>query len=145
MPRFLNMPLTFIAILAVTACAASETPAAEREPDPEESVLEDEAIVSDDEDTVRIRIDGFECGDNCYLDFTELAPAEGDDPAEESQTALCNVDACIPWFEEQEMLPEFIGSNATATIGTGEQVDNEGNVMSEDFPKILSITLDPVG
>ena len=144
MPRFTHLPLTAIAMLAFTACAAGETPAAEREPEAEESAIE-EAVTVAAEDAVRIRIDGFECGDNCYLDFTELAPAEGDDPAEESQTALCAVDACIPWFEEQAMPPEYVGRNATATIGIGEQYDNEGNVMSDDFPKILSITLDPAG
>ncbi len=143
MSPFLPLPLTTIAILAFTACAASETPAAEREPEAEESALEVEAA-DPAEDTVRIRIDGFECGDNCYLDFTELASTEDPEPADESQTALCNVDACYPWFDFQDMPPEFIGRTATATIGIGEQYDNEGNVMSEDFPKILSITLDPV-
>ncbi len=142
MPRFIPMPLTAIAILAFTACAASETPAAEREPEAEESAHE-EAVTVPDDGAVHIRIDGFECGDNCYLDFTELAPAKGDDPAEESQTALCQVDACYPWFDLQDMPPEFIGRSATATIGIGEQYDNEGNVMSDDFPKILSIILDP--
>ena len=144
MPRFTHLPLTAIAILAFTACAAGETPAAEREPEAEESALEEAETVAD-EDAVRIRIDGFECGDNCYLDYTELAPAEDAGPAGESRTALCAVDACIPWFEEQEMPPEFVGRTATATIGIGEQYDNEGNVMSDDFPKILSITLDPAG
>ena len=41
------------------------------------------------------------------------------------------------------MPTEFIGRSATATIGIGEQYDNEGNVMSDDFPLITSITVDP--
>lgn len=144
MPRFINVPLTTIVILAFTACAAGETPAAEREPEAAESAPE-EAATEADEDAVRIRIEGFECGDNCYLDYTELVSAEDREPVDENQTALCNVDACIPWFEEQAMPTEYVGRSATATIGIGEQYDNEGNVMSEYFPRILSITLDPAG
>lgn len=105
-------------------------------------VEEAETVLADGTD--RIRILGFECGDNCYLEFLRLTPVNGADPASEPETALCQIDACYPWFDFQEMPPEFIGRSAIATIGIGEQYDNEGNVMSDDFPKILSITLDPV-
>lgn len=110
----------------------------------EVGILVEEAEAVPADDAVRIRIEGFECGDNCYLHYSMAAPAEGEEPAKQSQSALCNVDACYPWFDFQDMPPEFIGRSATATIGIGEQYDNEGNVMSDDFPKILSITLDPV-
>ena len=142
MPRLINMSLTAIAILAFTACAAGETPAAEREPEAEESAIE-EAVTVAAEDAVRIRIDGFECGDNCYLDYSLIAPATGADPVEETQSALCSVDACLPWFEEQAVPPEFVGRSATVTIGIGKQYDNAGTVMSDDFPLITSITVDP--
>lgn len=143
MIRFTHMPLTAIAILALTGCAASTTPAAEQAAEAVNSAPE-KALPAPAEGMVRIRINGFECGDNCYLYYSRWAPAEGDEPANQSQSALCQVDACDPWFDFQDMPPEFIGRTAVATIGIGEQYDNEGNVMSDDFPKILSITLDPV-
>lgn len=87
---------------------------------------------------VRIRIEGFECGDNCYLDFTDLA-----NPNVEIQSALCRVGACEDWFSMQEMPPGFIGRSAKIILGTGKQYDNAGNVMSDDFPEVTAITIDP--
>lgn len=90
---------------------------------------------------VGIRIEGFECGDNCYLDY-RLVAADGTATGE-SQSALCSVDACEGWFMEQAMPTAFAGRNATATVGIGKQYDNAGNVMSDDFLEITSLTIDP--
>jgi hypothetical protein len=146
MSHLIKMPLTAFTILALTACAASKAPAAEPEADTADVAMDASRPAADSApagQSQQIIIKGFECGDNCYLDYSLVAPAADADPDGEIQSALCSVDACIAWFEEQEMPTEFIGRSATATIGIGEQYDNEGNVMSDDFPLITSITVDP--
>jgi len=90
---------------------------------------------------VRIRIEGFECGDNCYLNYRVLK-ATGGAPSGEEQSALCSVDACEAWYMEQEMPSAFVGRTASATIGTGKQYDNAGTVMSDDFAEIRSLVID---
>jgi hypothetical protein len=145
MSDLIKMPLTAIAILALTACAASKAPAAAPASDTSDVAM-DASKPADSPpsgQSQRITILGYECGDNCYLDYSLTAPAKGEGPASQSRSALCTVDACYPWFDLQEMPPEFIGRGATVTIGIGEQHDNEGNVMSDDFPLILSIAVDP--
>ncbi len=88
---------------------------------------------------VRIRIEGFECGDNCYLDYRPLDAADDAD----TQSALCSVGDCEGWFSNQEMPPEYIGRTARIVVGTGKQYNNAGDVMSDDFPKVTAITIDP--
>ncbi|MEP2989079.1 MAG: RidA family protein [Parasphingorhabdus sp.] len=90
---------------------------------------------------VSIRIEGFECGDNCYLDYRLIA-ADGM-PTGESKSALCSIDICADWFSEQAMPAAFAGRSATAIIGVGKQHDNAGNVMNDDFPEVTSITVGP--
>lgn len=91
--------------------------------------------------TTQIRITGFECGDNCYLNFSHLIDNK---PASDPQSALCTVGACEDWFMEQDMPSKFIGRTAIVTLGTGSQIDNAGTVMSSDFPEIKSLVIDPV-
>lgn len=150
MSRFIKLPFVTVSILALAACAAGEAPAAEPSADAADTETTDTAM--DDSkpadsppagQSQRITIRGFECGDNCYLDYSLIAPATGADPVEETQSALCSVDACLQWFEEQAVPPEFVGRSATVTIGIGKQYDNAGTVMSDDFPLITSITVDP--
>jgi hypothetical protein len=95
------------------------------------------------EGMVRIQIDGFECGDNCYLDYIELAASGRVDQDSVAKSALCSVDACEDWFVQQAMPLELVGRGATITIGKGSQYDNAGNEMSSDFPEITAITVDP--
>lgn len=86
-----------------------------------------------------VTITGFECGDNCYLDYRPLDAADDAD----TQSALCSVGACEGWFSMQEMPAEYIGRDATIVLGTGKQYDNAGNVMSDDFAEVTAITIDP--
>lgn len=90
------------------------------------------------EQPMAIVITGFECGDNCYLDYRLRAEPDG-----ESQSALCSVGECGLWFEEQQMPPDFEGRMANVMIGKGKQYDGSGTVMSDDFPEIKSITIEP--
>ena len=129
MKRFVNVALTAVGILVLTACAVEEAPAAD-------AVAE---AAKPEQKSQRITINGFECGDNCYLDYRPLA-----EPDSELQSALCSVGPCADWFGEQAMPEEFVGRSATVTIGMGQQYDNEGNVMSDDFPQITKLTLDPL-
>jgi hypothetical protein len=74
----------------------------------------------------------FECGDNCYL---SVKTAGG-----EELVGLCVADACTPWLEEAAMPADMIGKPVTVTVGTGQQVDNEGTVMG-DFPAFTSVVI----
>ena len=141
MPHFMKMPFTAIAIMALSACAAGEAPAAEPSSDTAEQSADETApspeTTAPAEQGQRITITGFECGDNCYLDYRPLAS-----PDAETLGALCSVDLCADWFGDQAMPPEFIGRTATINVKLGKQYDNEGTVMSDDFPEIVSLVLD---
>lgn len=149
---FVKTPLLSVALLALVACAAGKAPAAEPSADAADTGTEagdmamDASKPADSPPTgrsERIIIRGYECGDNCYLDYSLATPPAGADPAEDIQSALCTVDDCLLWFEEQAVPPELVGRSATVTIGIGKQYDNAGTVMSDDFPLITSITVDP--
>ncbi|MEH6757364.1 MAG: hypothetical protein V7676_07620 [Parasphingorhabdus sp.] len=148
MRSFIKMPLTAIAIVALSACAASEAPAAE--PDVDSADTETADTVTDASkpavdhtkggQSQRVTIAGFECGDNCYLDYSPFA--QPDSEAGDMMSALCSVDLCSDWFSDQAMPPEFIGRTATIVVKLGKQYDNEGNVMSDDFPEIVSLVVE---
>ncbi len=78
------------------------------------------------------KIVSFECGDNCYL---TVKPKTGDEI-----NALCSVDLCANWYENQAMQPKYIGKSVKITIGTDKQVDGAGNDMG-DYPEIIKLTL----
>lgn len=116
------------ALLALSACASNVSPDSE----PAWSTT------AQPEQREHIVITGFECGDNCYLNYRPQ-----DRPTGERQTALCSTGICADWYSEQEMPAAYIGRGATVTLGIGQQVDGGGNVMSDDFPEIKGIVLDP--
>lgn len=93
--------------------------------------------------TIPIRIVGFECGDNCYLSYRVIT-ATGRPAAGEPKSALCNVGPCAAWFAQQAMPSKYVGRRAQIVLGKGQQVDGGGNVMSDDFPEIKKLILDPV-
>lgn len=142
--RELNMTklILFALALGIGGCSAANSAPEPSEAKPEVAESAPPAAVPA-EGAVRIRIEGFECGDNCYLDYKILAPAEGDAPVGEAQSALCSVDACEDWFVQQAMPDGLVGRSATITLGKGSQYDNAGNEMSSDFPEITAITVDP--
>jgi hypothetical protein len=92
---------------------------------------------------IPIRIVGFECGDNCYLNYRVIT-ANGRVAAGEPKSALCSVGPCAAWFEQQAMPSKYVGRRARIVLGKGQQVDGDGNVMSTDFPAIKQLVLDPV-
>ena len=122
---------------AAILCSASLAGCNAVEPVPDASNTTSEVTSVAADSSIIVHIEGFECGDNCYLSYSEVS-----DVVTEGQSALCNVDACEAWFEEQAMPPEFVGRSATIALGKGKQYDNDGNVMSDDFPAITSITID---
>ncbi|WP_229953756.1 hypothetical protein [Parasphingorhabdus litoris] len=86
----------------------------------------------------RVLLTGFECGDNCYVHYRPLGQPDG-----ELKTALCTVGDCISWMAEQSYASKFDWRSATITLGTGKQYDGGGAVMSDDFPAITSLEVDP--
>lgn len=112
---------------------AVEETAVEAEKTPEPDKVAEKAPAKVD-NWQRITIDGFECGDNCYLVYTRAG-------SNESESALCEARACDPWFEMQEMPPEYVGRQVRVQFGSGQQVDGSGTVMSQDFPSITNIRM----
>lgn len=81
--------------------------------------------------TTIAEIVGFECGDNCYLTIKTKAGKEID--------ALCSIDLCTGWYENQSMPPKYKGRKVKVIIGTGKQYDGAGNEMG-DFPEIIRLS-----
>lgn len=128
MTAFVRTACIAMTLFALSACAASGVSSSETP----------WSATAPPEQRQQIIITGFDCGDNCYLHYRPLTQPDG-----ELQTALCSVGACEPWYSEQSMGPEFRERIATITIGIGKQYDGGGNVMSDDFPEITSIKIDP--
>lgn len=78
-----------------------------------------------------ITITGYECGDNCYVEYRD---ARG-----ETTTAMCNTALCNSWFEVQAMPESEKGKRYAVRMGTTQQFDNEYRVMEEDFPAIVEM------
>jgi len=88
------------------------------------------AVVRDEQQTGTIA--GFECGDNCYLTIKTSGGGE--------LTGLCVAEACEPWLVEAAMPAELVGKPVSVTVGVGQQLDNEGNVMG-DFPSFTTVVV----
>ncbi|WP_108810631.1 hypothetical protein [Sphingorhabdus sp. Alg231-15] len=128
MKRFAYVTLIATAPWMLAACATSGSPNAE----PAWSAA------GTPEQRQHVMLTGFDCGDNCYVHYRPLGQPEG-----ELKTALCTVGACIAWMTEQSYAAKFEWRPATITLGTGKQYDGGGAVMSNDFPAITSLTLEP--
>ena len=79
----------------------------------------------------RITIVSYQCGDNCYLEYSTGGP--------NTETAMCNTRLCDSWFEVQQMPDSEIGKRYEVRLGTTQQFDNEYRVMEEDFPAIIEM------
>jgi len=84
-------------------------------------------------ETVSGTIEGYECGDNCYL---TIASETG-----EEVVGLCAAAECMEWNAAAEMPEYLIGSNVHATVEMRPQTDAEGNVMGE-FPAFTDMVFD---
>ena len=80
---------------------------------------------------ISAKIVGFECGDNCYL---TVKPSRGAEI-----TGLCVAPQCQPWNEATKLPRRVIGARVIVTLGTGRQLDAEGNDMGP-FPSITAIS-----
>jgi hypothetical protein len=82
------------------------------------------------ENTAAGRIVRFECGDSCYLVVKTKAGKE--------LTGLCVAKTCQPWNEMAEMPSKYVGRRVSVKLGTGTQVDGNGDVVGE-FPSFTEI------
>lgn len=80
----------------------------------------------------KIRIVGLTCGDNCYL---RIQPIEGGEPDD----VMCSADLCAPWFESQALADGVAEKTWEVQMGKVDQLDNEGNVMDDNFPAIIAV------
>lgn len=69
--------------------------------------------------SLRGKITGYECGDNCYLTITDEFGME--------HTGLCVADACRPWNKVAEMPRRHLGKTVVVQITMGTQLDGSGN------------------
>jgi hypothetical protein len=80
--------------------------------------------------TVKGRITGYECGDNCYLTITDATGKE--------HNALCTARECAAWNDVGEMPQRYIGRKVVAALGRGEQYDGNDDLVGL-YPAFRSI------
>ena len=83
----------------------------------------------------RIVLNGYTCGDNCYLQYTPLVNGG------HNQDALCSTPLCAEWEALGELPDELLGQEAIARFSVAPQYDGAGEVMQEDFPSIVELQL----
>lgn len=71
--------------------------------------------------SLRGKIAGYECGDNCYLTIVDEFGGKHD--------GLCVADACRPWNQATQMPKRLIGKTVVAHIAMGVQLDGSGSVV----------------
>lgn len=80
----------------------------------------------------KVRIAGLTCGDNCYL---QIQPIDGG----EANDVMCSADLCLPWFENQALPNGVTDKTWEVQMGNVDQLDNDGNVMDDNFPAVLAL------
>ena len=80
----------------------------------------------------KIRLAGFECGDNCYIVYT-------DGGAE--KRALCAAPDCEAFVMEGALPQDLVGAEVDARFGTAAQIDAAGDVMDPDHPAVIALRL----
>ena len=74
----------------------------------------------------------FECGDNCYVEFTR--PGTG-----ATRRALCTARTCSAWRDRGSLPPPLRGMTVLARFGMADQVDASGTVMRPDVEAIVDL------
>lgn len=82
-----------------------------------------------------VNLNGFECGDNCYLELTE--GIEGAAP----RKVLCTAKLCANWQGEGRLPPRLRNTGAKAKFGKANQVDGAGNVMARNVEAVVDLRL----
>jgi hypothetical protein len=80
----------------------------------------------------KIRLAGFECGDNCYLVYSKGGAEE---------RAICAAPDCEAFLEAGALPQNLVGAEAEAQFGTAAQVDGAGDVMDPDHPAVIALRL----
>ncbi|SER01197.1 hypothetical protein [Neolewinella agarilytica] len=140
-PHFLFVVLS----LLLTSCAPDTPPGEEPEQNRTEQVdtlaaaptsgLPPMAEKGDTSKIRRIVLNGYTCGDNCYLQYTPLVNGG------HNQDALCSTPLCAEWEALGELPDELLGQEAIARFSVAPQYDGAGEVMQEDFPSIVELQL----
>lgn len=82
-----------------------------------------------------VSLNGFECGDNCYLEFTEAV--EGAAP----RKLLCTARLCANWQGAGRLPPALRNTGATVKFGRADQVDGAGTVMARGVDAVVDLRL----
>lgn len=121
--------------LAVSlALAACSSPAPEgRAAAPEARSREQEALEYEP-----VTLNGFSCGDNCYLELTRAV--EGAAP----ETILCTAPECADWQTDGALPAELRDTRALVKFGTADQVDGSGTAVNQGVGAAVGLRL-PAG
>lgn len=82
-----------------------------------------------------VNLNGFECGDNCYLELTEAT--EGSAP----RKVLCTARLCADWQSAGRLPAMLRNTGAEAKFGKANQVDGAGDVLARDVEAIVDLRL----
>ena len=82
-----------------------------------------------------VTLNGFECGDNCYLELTE--GIEGAAP----RTVLCTARQCADWQAAGRLPADLRNAGARVKFGGANQVDGSGTVMARNVEAVVDLKL----
>ncbi len=114
MKNFLFL-ITFFLALLVTSCNKNET------------------SKNNTADYVEIILEGYTCGDNCYIEYYKSTSTTY------KMTALCRADVCGKWEPSGALPSQLKNKKVLAKFSTARQYDGSGTVMDEHYPAITDI------
>jgi hypothetical protein len=101
-----------------------------------EEVMEAKSREYDKTEWKKVSLDGYSCGDNCYVEYSPHIEGGGD------MTALCSAKICDEWASAGELPAALKGKTAEVKFGTapridgsGKKVDNYENITEMRFLK----------
>jgi hypothetical protein len=80
----------------------------------------------------KISLEGYSCGDNCYVEYSPHIEGGGD------MTALCSAKICGDWERAGKLPAEFRGKTAEVKYGTAPRIDGSGNKV-DTYRNIIDI------
>ena len=125
--------LSWLLVVTAVGCRSDSGGGGAEEPPPPQ-VEAAPVTASPEPDYRQIVLQGFSCGDNCYLAYVGVGfPTD-------TLRAICRAPECGAWEQAGQLPPAARNRLVTARFGTTRQYDGAGTVMREDFPSIVELT-----
>ena len=116
----------------VTGRVTADTPI---DPENHAQVMEARSREYDRLDYKPVTLNGFECGDNCYLELTDAM--EGAAP----RRVLCTARLCADWQSDGRLPVALRNRGVMAKFGRADQVDSTGTVMRRGVEAVVDLQL----